>query len=308
MSNKPQRRRTGSTQKRPRPETGKSADTESGTKVQATDFGKLVLEPVSDPLVFDILTETTRRCRKSLLAVSLVCFTVTWGDLFPKEVSAFGFKVDSLQRVNLLYVLAMVAAYYSLAFVVYCYSDGRLRKVRKRLDQLRIASESDGVKQRLDFLANAIRNQKDKSRADSPEFLALASASSDRELAKDAERASAIRQVIDIHLPVLAGLGAITVVVQEAGQLPGFQVLVVFSLFVLLLVGLTIRQSEKYRIQKKLAPLRGVTNRLQSWVKLQKKYNAVPPNSLRARYYKWRLSRTKFGPANKGKDAKGQDA
>lgn len=288
-------------QKKPRNRTRKETEAEQVKPTEETEnmgfasLGRAYLEPVSDPLVFELLTETTRRCRKSLLVASLICFTVTWGDLFPKEISAFGFKVTSLQRTNLLYVLALVAAYFTSAFVIYTFTDSRLRKVRRRLDRLRLADLSADDRAKIERLKAIARTVTSESRLDSPEYVALASIADDAALVKDVDKAVTIRTIVDIYLPIIAGVGAIAAVVQEAGRLPGVQVILVFSGILVLLAAASVRLSEEYRTRRKLEPMRNMTKEFQQWVKLKKKYLTLPPNSLRARFIKGRLERTSLG-------------
>lgn len=151
------KKQLGSTENNEAPEHSTNADNLPDLGV---DVRSAILSGVDDSIVYDIITEITRRCRKSLLAACLICFTVTWADLFPREINALGagFEVTELQRTNLLYLLALVTAYYSLAFISYCFSDSRLRKLRIRQSQLAVGGAAEVLREELEAVAG-LENQ-----------------------------------------------------------------------------------------------------------------------------------------------------
>lgn len=76
------------------------------------------LRKVADPL-----SEEARRSRKALLAWCLVAAAITLGGLFPSEITTFGLKVTTNDRVALLVLIAIVVGYFLLTFLVYGMSD-----------------------------------------------------------------------------------------------------------------------------------------------------------------------------------------
>lgn len=74
----------------------------------------LASPPSSDPL-----SPTTRQERRSLLIVSLISVTMTWGGIIPQKFSAFGIELNNFKERNLLLLLAAVVIYFLAEFVIH---------------------------------------------------------------------------------------------------------------------------------------------------------------------------------------------
>ncbi len=73
--------------------------------------------------VRDPLSEVTRKERRALLAVALLGITIRRTGLLPTEVEALGLKFASSDHRALLQILAVVTAYFLVAFILYAASD-----------------------------------------------------------------------------------------------------------------------------------------------------------------------------------------
>jgi hypothetical protein len=102
----------------------------------------------------DPLSEVTRRERKVLLGVSAIAFVVTRTGLVPSKISALGVEFARADQQALLFVFALVIAYFVAAFAVYgaadylswriAYDDARrlaFRNHHARLKAVSLASE-----------------------------------------------------------------------------------------------------------------------------------------------------------------------
>ena len=87
-----------------------------------------LLDSLKEPLLSDPLREVTRRERKALLTLCLISLALTWGGLFPESVDAYGFKITELETTNLLILLAAVIAFLLIGFIVFAYTDLKLRE------------------------------------------------------------------------------------------------------------------------------------------------------------------------------------
>jgi hypothetical protein len=265
-----------------------------------------ILKSVDDPLLGEILTPTTRQCRRALLAASVVAFTLTWGGLVPERIEAFGLSIEQIERANLLYVLALVTGYFTVTFISYCYSDGTLRRIRVRLSRIMPGLSLGPIKASAERLRET---PAENLQLDSPEFLATTSIADHMRAVQDVHRAARLRMVIDVYLPAAVGLGASAVAIQEAGRLPGIPVLIAFVLLVSVFVTVLVVQSEKFRNFRRLLPMRRLTGDLKDWVELKKKLLTLNPNSWRAKRIRRRLERSKFGLGSMdvGADANQED-
>lgn len=79
-------------------------------------------EPV-DILLGDALREPTRKERRALLGASAVGSTIVWTGLLPEKITALGIELSPKNRAQLLLVLAVVIAYFIVAFITYAASD-----------------------------------------------------------------------------------------------------------------------------------------------------------------------------------------
>jgi hypothetical protein len=92
----------------------------------------------------DPLSAVTRKERLYLLAVSSVNITIVFTGLVPSQIAALGITFAQADRQSLLFILALVNAYFLSAFILYAWSDylawrrlfnlERLRRFRKRLE------------------------------------------------------------------------------------------------------------------------------------------------------------------------------
>jgi hypothetical protein len=82
-----------------------------------------VREKLAEAAVKDPLSDVTRKERRLLLGVSIVCFALVKAELVPTRISAFGIDFSQANQRALLYVLALVVAYLLTAFAVYSASD-----------------------------------------------------------------------------------------------------------------------------------------------------------------------------------------
>ena len=71
----------------------------------------------------DPLSEITRKERLYLLGISTVGITIEYTGLIPSEITTLGIKFGQANQNALLYILALVIAYYLAAFVIYAASD-----------------------------------------------------------------------------------------------------------------------------------------------------------------------------------------
>lgn len=71
----------------------------------------------------DPLSEVTRKERRTLLGVSLVGVMTAETGLLPTEISVLGINFDVPDQQALLFVLAGVVIYFSVAFLLYAASD-----------------------------------------------------------------------------------------------------------------------------------------------------------------------------------------
>jgi hypothetical protein len=80
------------------------------------------LRPV-EAMLRDPLGEVARKERRSLLGISAIAILVGWTGLVPEKIENFGIIFASPERRALLWVFVAVVVYYTLAFIVYSYSD-----------------------------------------------------------------------------------------------------------------------------------------------------------------------------------------
>jgi hypothetical protein len=70
---------------------------------------------------FDPLSPVTRRVRRNLLAWSLVSVAMSWANLVPTKIQAFGLETDHIDQRKLLVLLACVVLFEGLSFAIYGY-------------------------------------------------------------------------------------------------------------------------------------------------------------------------------------------
>lgn len=91
----------------------------------------------------DPLGEVGRRERRSLLGISAIGILVGWTGLVPTEITNFGLKFSAPERAVLLKLFVGVVCYYTVAFIVYSFSDflSYLHTVHRGIEELRRQSE-----------------------------------------------------------------------------------------------------------------------------------------------------------------------
>jgi hypothetical protein len=73
--------------------------------------------------IADPLSDVTRRERRSLLLVDAVLLAIVLGNLVPTQVEALGITVSKTERNAVLVLLAGVALYLLMGFVIYALAD-----------------------------------------------------------------------------------------------------------------------------------------------------------------------------------------
>lgn len=99
---------------------------------------------IVEVLVKDPLTEVTRKERVYLLAVSLIGIAIVTTGLVPSRIAALGIVLDQPDRAALLILLAVVTAYFLVAFVVYAASDYVTRRTILELVTARMREQRIG--------------------------------------------------------------------------------------------------------------------------------------------------------------------
>jgi hypothetical protein len=98
----------------------------------------------------DLLSSTTRGQRKNLLIASGVAVAVANVGLVPKEISFVGVRFGSSEQDNLRWALAVLVAFFLLAFVAYAWRD--FRYWRLLFGEGRRGLLHGGIKMRFDLL------------------------------------------------------------------------------------------------------------------------------------------------------------
>ncbi len=98
----------------------------------------------TDPRLGDPLSEVTRKERLYLLAASTVGITIISTGLVPTEIRTLGITFAQADQDSLLFMLALVVAYFLVAFIIYAASD--FLAWRRRL---RAATLEDVVQQEI---------------------------------------------------------------------------------------------------------------------------------------------------------------
>ena len=236
------------------------------TKTQtAQDSG--ILEAVSDPRVFDPLSEVTRRERKALLLASLVAFAISVGGLVPTEIQALGIKLPQAERDTILILVSLSILYLLAGFLIYSLTDLRSRNLAIALGSHKISSDLAAEMSTAPERIRALIGSEDiKHLTAHPEFKRFSSISEEIKLASRIRIYGTLRVVFDLYVPVLVGLVAATVSLYEARGLRAARIIAFVIVFLVASV----------------AVVQGIRKRNQM-ISLLKK--------LRSRWYQWRLNR-----------------
>ena len=77
----------------------------------------------SEISVRDPLSKVTRNERRFLLGVSMVGITLVKTGLVPSRISALGIEFTKTDQKSLLFIVALITAYFVVAFTIYAVSD-----------------------------------------------------------------------------------------------------------------------------------------------------------------------------------------
>jgi hypothetical protein len=81
------------------------------------------LEEAASLFKIDPLSDVTRKERVYLLGISAISIAIVFTGLIPTEIRTFGIKFGEANRSSLLIILALVVAYFLVAFLSYALSD-----------------------------------------------------------------------------------------------------------------------------------------------------------------------------------------
>jgi hypothetical protein len=83
-----------------------------------------MVEPTpSEIRVRDPLSEVTRKERRLLLGVSVIGLALTKIGLIPEKISSLGLEFTAVNQKSLLYLVAIIVAYFLAAFAIYSATD-----------------------------------------------------------------------------------------------------------------------------------------------------------------------------------------
>lgn len=151
---------------------------------------RLLQDPLSDP---------SRRERKALLGASLLALAMTKAGLIPTEISAFGIKTSALDQSALFLLIALVTAYFLVAFVIYAGSDFIAWRIQLAQDRVCIEEERAHLQQLVD------RGHEPENESESlEEAWRIRNSWSPRALA-----VGYFRGLLEFGIPVLAGTAAL---------------------------------------------------------------------------------------------------
>jgi hypothetical protein len=163
-----------------------------------------------------LLSDVTRKERRSLLLSCLVGTAATWGHLIPTEVSAFGITVSEVEQRSLFLLLFLVVLYFSAAFLLYAIPEYRQWRVRHQLFREELAAFFAPQAERLQNV--------DASNITNEAILALSTASRHIKLGTSLMAGAAVRALFDFGVPLPAALVAMTFLLAAAIPAPVTQV------------------------------------------------------------------------------------
>ena len=184
-----------------------------------------VLDSVEEPSVTDPLSEVTRRDRRALLAACIVGLAISAGGLVPERIETFGISVSAQQENSLLYILGGVICYFLLSFGVYASADLRHRDAvaAKHRERLRpVIQEATAAYQRTQEQLTKPNAKNAGDALNDPDFMKLAGLTDQMKLARRVNRVGAIRVLVDVYFPMVAGITAAVVVWSSTSRFPGW--------------------------------------------------------------------------------------
>ena len=117
--------------------------------------------PGTDPSFLDPLSEETRKARLYLLGASTVGITIVVTGLVPTEIRTLGITFAQADRRSLLFMLALVIAYFLVAFIIYAAADFLAWRVLFERD-MRERLSKELMNKELDERIEQIRTSKDR--------------------------------------------------------------------------------------------------------------------------------------------------
>jgi len=150
-------------------------------------------------LLRDPLSEVSRKERKFLLGVCAISITIVETGLVPNKISALGVDFSPADQKSLLVIMALIVAYFLIAFMIYAVSDFIV---------WRIAFHSS-VRSSLKQIAEEKNNPDNKTRAESAILESRILPEPRFAWASIHKPISFLRALLDFLLPVI--LGVITI-------------------------------------------------------------------------------------------------
>jgi hypothetical protein len=80
-------------------------------------------ETPSSVRIRDPLSNVTRKERKFLLGISVICITIVKANIFPSKISVLGVEFQQTDQESLLWILGLITLYFLIAFIIYAASD-----------------------------------------------------------------------------------------------------------------------------------------------------------------------------------------
>jgi hypothetical protein len=79
--------------------------------------------PLPADYLDNTLSESTRKTRRSLLAVSALGIAIVWTGLFPEKIAFFGIEFAKVELAKLLWLIVAIILFFLLEFLAYCVPD-----------------------------------------------------------------------------------------------------------------------------------------------------------------------------------------
>ncbi len=153
--------------------------------------------------VRDPLSQVTRNERRFLLGVSMVGITLVKTGLVPSRISALGIEFTKTDQKSLLFIVALITAYFVVAFTIYAVSDFiAWRLVYRAALREAIAQSDKRIAQKRKELLDQFKEER----------LSMSSMPRGRIIFILSKPVSLIRTVFEFVLPILIGIYAILTV------------------------------------------------------------------------------------------------
>ena len=149
----------------------------------------------------DPLSQVTRKERRFLLGVGMVGITLVKTGLVPSKISALGIEFTKTDQKSLLFIVALITAYFVVAFTIYAVSDFIAWRLVYR------AALREVLAQREKSFDKRVKDQVDGR---------IPSMSRGRIIFILAKPIAYIRAVFEFLLPILVGIYAILSVLRAS--------------------------------------------------------------------------------------------